>query len=356
MGNAPPTEVELSRVRRAAAPKSDRGFALIAVIWVLAFLSLASALFARALQTHLAAARALQAKTEARQLAESGVNLAILALLQRPAADAQRPAEPAAFTCRAQERGLLDITISDEAGKIDLNTSSEALLAALITGLGVPRADAVAKAAAISDYRDADSVRGADGAENDEYTAAGRTGPKNAAFEHTGELADVLGLEAALVTRMLPYVTVYSAQDGVDPNAAPDDLLDILARGLAHGAPADLESRIATDGGRGSELPVSFLAASLRQVYAIRSFALTPSGARFVSEAVVRIAPLSEFARPLDPVKPPSEADTSLGSGPESRSRNPPAPRNPAALDYQMLDWREATPAPDAAIGAAAPC
>jgi general secretion pathway protein K len=112
----------------------------------------------------------------------------------------------------------VDITLRDEAGKIDLNAASHELLLGLFIALGEPRGPASQLAGAILDWRDVDSLtQVAGGAEDPDYASAGFAwGAKDAAFETVAEVEQVLGMRPALYASAAPYLTVYTG------NAVPD--------------------------------------------------------------------------------------------------------------------------------------
>lgn len=279
---------------RLEAGHGERGFVLITVLFVLSFLALAAVTVSRAQQMNLALARNALANAEAEAFAETGVALAMLDLSGAAGDESLRrlPRDGTRFACVLPQGARLEITVSDEAGRIDLNQASEALLTALFSGLGLEASSAAAKAAAIADYRDADGETRPNGAERALYANAGQPGPKNAPFDTVGELAGVAGISKALAEKAMPYLTVHSAQDGVDPAFASPDLIAILERGAA--ATLALQDAGGLAGAASSSrLPVAFRVVSVHQAFAIFSLAVTAEGARFerVAVAGLRRAP-----------------------------------------------------------------
>jgi len=282
--------------RKSRAARGERGFVLLVVLSVLGLLALVVATFAHVARTHVKAAAASVESGRAEALADAGVNLAILdAIAARETENANRrfSLDAVPVTCSLErEAGTLTIAVQDEAGKVDLNIASEAILRALIFGAGVKGGEAAVDA--ILDFRDSDDDRRASGAERAEYRAAGRShGPKNAAFLVVEELAGVLGLTQADVDRLRPFVTVYSGQTGVDPNAASTALIDVLSRGVQDGgalsfkSPSEGGAKFALGGG--APLPEELTAASVRKAFSVRSEARTRGGVVFVREAVVEL-------------------------------------------------------------------
>src|SRR4029077_8905250 len=95
------------------------------------------------------------------------------------------------------------ISVQDEASKIDLNQAPEALLAVLFESVGIDPDKAQSLADAIADFRDADNLTRPRGAEEAEYRSAGLArGPKNAPFQMTEELQQVLGMTAEIYGRV----------------------------------------------------------------------------------------------------------------------------------------------------------
>src|SRR5207248_8576431 len=82
------------------------------------------------------------------------------------------------------------VTAVDESSKIDLNYASDALLRSLMTSVGGLDDQAASHVVdAILDWRDPDDAKRPNGAEADDYRAAGlKYGPSNAPVETVGEL------------------------------------------------------------------------------------------------------------------------------------------------------------------------
>ncbi len=275
-------------------PSRQKGLALVAVLWATALLAVLAASFTQSTRTETKLAHNLLRNSQAEALADAGVSRAILALLEDdPARRRRLDGSAAALEFGG---GTITVAIQDEAGKIDLNAAPTALLRGLFESLGeTPRASA-ALAQRIADFRDADDIARSEGAEAADYRAAGLGHTaKNRAFELRQELAQVLGMTQGLLARALPLVTVHSEQAGIDRRVAPVGVLRALP-GVDGG---ELEALLAARGDPERDLAAaplppltgvaSYLDASKRRVFTIRSDAATPDGARFVREAVVRL-------------------------------------------------------------------
>lgn len=282
------TEFKFSARRQPGC--RERGFALIVAIWISALLAVLALALATSNRSRLRAVAGDVAKAEAEAAAEGGIHLALAALVEKRQQGDRGVTGLDPAPCRFSNGLAVQVSITDEAGKVDINIAGEALLRALLIGIGLDPVRAQAAAAAIIDYRDADDERGVEGAERDEYRAAGRPkGPKNASFESTRELAAVLGLSVDEARRLGPYVTVGSEQEGIDPRAAVPGLGVLFARAASEGP--ILATRNATGFFEAESIPPQWRVASAGRAVAIRSTAVGRRDATAVIEAVVAFAP-----------------------------------------------------------------
>ena len=123
----------------------------------------------------------------------------------------------------------MEVSMTDESGKIDINTASDALLRGLFLSQGMKDDEAAAMTDAILDWRDADSLKRLRGAEEAEYLAAGYSyKPANAAFQSNEELRLVMGMTAELFDKVAPLITIYSRQPGINASIASRGVLRAL--------------------------------------------------------------------------------------------------------------------------------
>jgi general secretion pathway protein K len=207
--------------------ESQRGIILFAVLLAIALLSVMAATSIEISRTEQQIARNVVAQTQAKAFAETGVTLALVALLSRDQANPWPiDGTPHAAT---YETTRLTMSIQDEFGKIDLNFAQDDTLRNLFLWLGSSPSDANAIVDAIGDWRDPDDLKRLNGAEKNDYRAAGRPyGPRNAPFESVAELAQVLGVSRDLAARARPALTVYSRRPFIDPTTAPTEVLKAL--------------------------------------------------------------------------------------------------------------------------------
>jgi len=276
--------------RRIDRYLADGGFAMVIVIAAIGVLALATAVFSKVTRSQVRASAVAVETARAKAVAAAGINLAVLKLLEFRGNPSGKQRDFAigglAFSCRLGP-DLLATTARDEGGKIDLNFANERLLRALFLGLNLGPARADVLADAILDFRDGDNNKRPKGAEEAEYRAAGRTGPKNAPFAATEELNQVLGVDAELVAQLAPFVTSHSGKDGIDPTVAPRPLIEALRRGDQPTAPSQLDDSFAE---RPSDLPAQFVVPSSRSIFSVRSDVVTGAGVRFALEAIVDLS------------------------------------------------------------------
>lgn len=215
----------------------QRGAVLLLVMWLVLLLAALVAGYAASARIESMQGHGAVRDTVAGQAARAGIEVAVMHLLEP---------DPAR-RWHADGRGYqlafdgipLEVSVRDEAGKVDLNAAGHALLMALFTTLGESPAEAGRLAGAIIDWRDEDSlVQPAGGAEDADYAAAGLGwGAKDAPFESVSELAHVLGMRSGLAAAVAPYLTIYSGAAVPDMHGA-DDLV-LSAMGVERPRPLD---------------------------------------------------------------------------------------------------------------------
>lgn len=205
----------------------NRGLVLIIVLWIITLLTIMAGSLVYTVRTETLLTSHAVEQAQAHALAEAGLNYAALQIL-RPASARDWPVDGSQQTWRFGP-GRVFITVTDVSGKVDLNSADREMLGILLTAAGTLEEDLDGLLDTIEDWRDADDLRRVNGAESDEYEAAGRSiGPKNKPFDSVEELQQVLGISSAVYRKMAKWVTVFSRQPGINPMVAPGDLLRIL--------------------------------------------------------------------------------------------------------------------------------
>jgi len=200
-----------------------RGFALLAVLWVIAGLSAIALGLTLAARQAVAAAHnrndLTRAQWRAEECAEQARALIADSLAKGEWSGLDRVVE------RAGVRGSdCRVTLRAAGSRLDINRADSSMIAALLARLRIrrPRRDSVI--AAILDWRDADDITRPLGAERDWYVSQGLIGPRN------GPLADVRELRGV---RGLAELPVLSSLVDVEPgpvalNSAPLDVIAAL--------------------------------------------------------------------------------------------------------------------------------
>jgi general secretion pathway protein K len=203
---------------------SERGFVIVAVLWILAALSALAAIFSIYLSNSARALGATDIGVQAEALASASLELTAYQLLR--ADDKERPAQ-GSFRFRMDEAETV-VTFTSEAARVDLNKASKEMLANLFEVLGAEQNAAGDIADRIVGWR----TQAKPNAANDEealYLSSGLAySPRQAPFAHVNELSLVLGISPAMVERVLPYVTVYSKSADVDVLLAPPEVVAAL--------------------------------------------------------------------------------------------------------------------------------
>jgi general secretion pathway protein K len=197
--------------RHPQLPPTSRpagGVALVAVLWLVALLSvLATAVVLVSVSEGRAAQRIGEvARLEA--IADSAIRVKLLQLTA-PAGLVSLPASDphSNLSVLGVEASM---KVEREGGRIDLNTADENLLLALFTTNGWGESEARSLVARIADWKDPDDTPREGGAERPDYLSAGRRyGPRNGPFQAVEEIRQVLGADA-ISRELLDSMTVYT--------------------------------------------------------------------------------------------------------------------------------------------------
>lgn len=273
---------------------TQRGVALVLVLWALALLTVIAASFSFGMRTEAVLAQNLVASAQARALADGAVHRGIYELM-KPMTDAAKWKPDGKI--RAWEAGgaKIRLVMTDESGKIDLNTASDVLLKGLFQSAGLSEGESAALLDAVLDWRDADELRRPNGAELADYAAAGRKyAPPNAAFGTLEELQQVQGMSPVLYRRVRSALTIYSRQPGINPALASRQVL-LAIPGVE---PAQVDAYIAQrqeyiDGGQPPPpfpFASGFAVAGPGSAFFLRAEVQLGNGGYFVREAVVGLA------------------------------------------------------------------
>lgn len=215
---------------KALPGDGERGWALVSVLWAITLLSLMAA--ATQALTVTSYRSETHAMVDAR--AEADLNAAVAAAVLgisdlRPE---RRWRVDGTATPFAFDGVTMRVSVQDELGRIDLNTSSGALITQLLLGAGLKPDDAGKLADSIVYWRSKTDLQNLRGATNDEYRAAHLTYlPRHAPFQTVDEAKLVLGMTPRLFAAIRPALTVYSKRPSFDSSVAPREALAALYPG-----------------------------------------------------------------------------------------------------------------------------
>lgn len=182
------------RSRPVSGGGSESGVALIVVLWLIVLLTLLASAAATLSVTHRRSLERYGETVRERALEDSAIRLTVLRLL------AAKEPERARLLSRPQKVTVLDsvvaVTVTREAGRVDLNTSDSLMLLALFSANGLQSSNAELLRQRIVSWRGTD-----------------RNGPPSSLprtpFESISELREALGADT-LSPEITDAFTVYS--------------------------------------------------------------------------------------------------------------------------------------------------
>ena len=226
---------------------SNRGVALLLVLWALVLFGTLALGFSWSMRTEAMAARNGIDETRAYYQARTGVNRAVVLLASLPADNVL-----AAKIVGEDGDASYDVRVESESGKVDVNLVGEEVLLEILKKGGLPEEDAESVRDAILDWRDEDDVARPRGAERAEYGRMPEPiAPRNGKIRGIGELSHVKGVAGEFHRAFLSRVfTVHGKSPQVAFLRAPE----IVLRSLP-GVSAEAADRIVA--GRREEPPIS---------------------------------------------------------------------------------------------------
>ncbi|MDO5289159.1 MAG: type II secretion system protein GspK [Pseudomonadota bacterium] len=201
------------------APSRPRGMALIAVLWIVAALSLMAVGLSGTVRGQITAAAQQRDAISGQAIGEAAMHLALQSLMAQP----QRPNTVESTTVQYQGIGVR-VELAPLTGLIGINTAGADLLTALLASAGgLPAGQAQALAQRIVQWRD--SPPGTDPTRTDAQAAT-----RPAQFEAPEDLLLVPGVDYALYTRLAPLISAdLPASGGINPAVAPAGVQAALA-------------------------------------------------------------------------------------------------------------------------------
>lgn len=255
----------------AAARRSSGGFALIIVLWTLVLIAFVVAQITTSGRTEVRIAGNLAADAVADAADDGGIFAAIFNLAY------PNPAQRWVLDGAAHELAIgnsrVVVWLQDEAGRINPNSASPALLEALLRVVGNDPESARRLAAAIGEWVGSAPVSRTPDALLAEYRAAGLDyGPPGGPLETIDELGRVLGMTPAVLAAIGPHLTLFGPPE---PNPASAD--PVVAAALAQISPIPQAAAPA------NQAPPDLITAR------IKANTVGPGNARVTKTAIVRV-------------------------------------------------------------------
>jgi general secretion pathway protein K len=231
--------------------RAAQGFALAAVLWLLAGLSIVVSLVDDAARSSADRVQQLRDRTEfVRSALAARAQLLYYVALARPQSagfaigDATLLADTTPYRFDANSV----VRLQDMGGLINLNRLDRPTIERLLTACGVASEQVPFLIDALEDYTDADDLQRINGAERDTYALAGKPPPRNAPLLSVDEVWQIHGW-AAHQKRLtdsgcLRALTVQNTQNllGGSINLATAPLLVLQAAGVDAASAADIIS------------------------------------------------------------------------------------------------------------------
>lgn len=246
--------------------RTEAGFALVAALWLVAFLALATSMLALWVGRSTEEARTLRQRVrEETQLADAKASL-LFAFLVQPLSGRGLEVATSIDNLRQTTRialsqpfgsgaigaevlmlddlpyrfgNGLEIRVQDQRGLVNINLATREELMRLLARLGVDQDKLDPLVAKLQDYVDLDDLARLNGAEREDYIRAGLPAPANALFRTVWEARRVLGWrsEPALWSKgALAEAATASSIVGYNLNTASALVLEVAAGMTAEAA------------------------------------------------------------------------------------------------------------------------
>ena len=271
---------------------AQHGIAIIIVLWIITLLALIAASFMTVMRSDIQVVTNSMGRAKAEAAANAGIQRAMFELF-KPVNTPDRWAADGVPRGWTYQDAAITITMNDEAGKIDINTASEALLRSLFQSQGLTPDEAREWQSWRAARVDRFLVKRLHGAEEAEYLAAGlKYKPANAPFQTIEELKLVLGMTPQIYERIAPLITIYSRQPGVYAQIASRAVLRAIPNVTDEQVDTYLQLREQARLVKAA-LPIfmagaAYLSVGSGYITRLRAEARLPDGSRFVREAVGR--------------------------------------------------------------------
>jgi len=222
---------------------SQKGIALLMVLWVLTILMVIALSFSSMTRTETYSTLAFKEGAEKKLLAEAGIERAIMELFYRIQNIGMKTILEGSEVWKIDGTtyngqigdGNYSVRITDESGKVDINQITDAnsdILRNLFKNLEIPEDEVNIIVDCILDWKDADDLLHLNGVEDDYYMSLPNPyKTKNANFDTLEELMMVKGITQEMLygkgeqRGIIDFLTVNSGRSQINLNAAPKEVL-----------------------------------------------------------------------------------------------------------------------------------
>jgi general secretion pathway protein K len=224
--------------------KTERGIALVSVLWVLSLLSMIAAAAISTSRLFATLERSAVRGAEMDAIVEAGLSRGVLGIIdKRPEQRWRVDGLPQKYTFNGAQ---LQISVQDELGKFDLNAVDEQQIKSIFASVGIDSDTADTLASRVVAWRSPES-----GSESEDSLRR----PRHAPFQSIDEVKLVEGIGQELFAKIEPAITVHSRRPTIDPEIAPraallalpgvdpDRVDEIIEARIKGDADADLDSR-----------------------------------------------------------------------------------------------------------------
>jgi len=225
---------------------SQEGIALLMVLWVLTILMVIVLSFSFMARTETHSTVSFRDGMEKKFLAEAGIERGIMEVFYRNVYKNQTVVLEGTEVWRTDGTvyssqlgdGHYTIMITDESGKVDINTVSDVVLKNLLINTGVKEEEVDTIVDSVMDWKDPDDLHRLYGAESDYYMSLPNPyKAKNANFEALEELLLVKGMTPEILygsgsggekRGIINFLTINSGTNKININAAPKEVLTAI--------------------------------------------------------------------------------------------------------------------------------
>ncbi len=205
-------------MRSSDAAETERGIAIVAALWAAALFAIIVISVLQIVRADARIGRGRESVAQLNEAADAAVNITILSMLgprgsQPPLNGVVFPVSFAGSTAQ--------VSVQDEAGKIDLNMASPTILVQLLLAAGLDSGAATEMTNRLIARRGMHTAA-REGA-GDDVSAA-----RVQLFQSVEELQMIAGMTSELYRRIAPLVTVYSQTASIDPAFSSPEVLNVF--------------------------------------------------------------------------------------------------------------------------------